>query len=269
MAELREVTAILDTGKVEEEELQTALQAILFHQCLYEDWPHAPSYRLLARHMAQVQPILGAFGYRLTHYPVAHMLVLEAQNAVYGVHMARLRKDETVVLLILRLLYAEGISSLDDRGRVEITTDDIHDRLKTSGEEPPPMPRLLDILRLFHRKGIVRIGERDLVEQLVVLTIMPGVTRLVPDVYVEAVIQWLEQRELARIDEEAGEEESEPVQGGPVEDADGAPAADLLSHVADYRAGLGATDQPPVVAAANEDEGEDVQQREDDDDVPA
>jgi hypothetical protein len=227
MAELREVMAILDTGKVEEEELQTALQAILFHQCLYEDWPHAPSYRLIARHLTQVQSILGAFGYRLMHHPVAHMLVLEAATPVYGVHMARLKKDETVVLLVLRLLYAEGISSLDERGRVEITTDDIHDRLRTSGEEPPAIPRLLEILRMFQRKGLVRVGDHDAIEQLTVVTIMPGITTLVPDVYVEAVIQWLEARELAAIDETA-----EP------------PAPNLLAHVADYRAGLGAVPEP-------------------------
>lgn len=247
MAELREVAAILDTGKVEEEELQSALQAILFHQCLYEDWPHAPAYRLLVRHLANVQSILGAFGYRLTHHSVAHMLVLEARTVAYGVHMSRLKKDETVVLLVLRLLYAEGISSLDEQGRVEITTDDLHDRIRTSGEEPPPMPRLLEILRLFQRKGIVRVGERDLAEQLVVLTIMPGVTMLVPDVYVEAVIQWLEQRELTRVDENA--------------DEDGVPSRSLLGHVADYRAGLGSEEATSPAGDSEMIEGQD--------DVPA
>jgi hypothetical protein len=247
VAELREVAAILDTGKVEEEELQSALQAILFHQCLYEDWPHAPAYRLLVRHLANVQPILGAFGYRLTHHPVAHMLVLEARTVAYGVHMSRLKKDETVVLLVLRLLYAEGISSLDEQGRVEITTDDLHDRIRTSGEEPPPMPRLLEILRLFQRKGIVRVGDRDLAEQLVVLTIMPGVTMLVPDVYVEAIIQWLEQRELMRVDEDAGE--------------DDVPPRSLLGHVADYRAALGSVEAPSP--------GGDSEMIEGQDDVPA
>lgn len=31
-------------------------------------------------------------------------------------------------------------------------------------------------------------------EQLIVLTIMPGITELVPDVYIEALVQWLESR---------------------------------------------------------------------------
>lgn len=243
MAELREVAAILDAGKVEEEELQSALQAILFHQCLYEDWPHAPAYRLLVRHLAHVQPILSAFGYRLSHYPIAHMLALEAQSVVYGVQMARLKKDETVVLLVLRLLYAEGLSSLDEQGRVETTTDDIHDRLRTSGEEPPPMPRLMEILRMFHRKGAVRIGVHDAAEQMTVLAIMPGITVLVPDVYVEAVVQWLEQQALAESDS-----------------ADSTTAKDMLSHVAEYRAGLGAAAEP-APQADGEVEG--------DDDVPA
>ena len=163
MAELREVAAILEPG-VEEENLQSALQAILFHQCLYQDWPHAPAYRLLTRHFAHVKPILAAFGYRLVHHPAAQMLTVEAASVVYGVQMARMRKDETVVLLVLRLLYAEGISSLDEQGRVEVTTDYVHDRLRTAGEEPPSIQRLQDILRAFQRKGMVRVGDRDPIE---------------------------------------------------------------------------------------------------------
>lgn len=194
MAELREVAAILDAGKIDEEALQSALQALLFHQCLYEDWPHVQAYRIIARHLSNVQPIMGAFGYRVTHHPVSSMLVLQTSSVVYGNQMARLRKDETVVLLVLRLLYAEGVSSLDEYGRVEITTDDVHDRLRAAGDEPPAMPRLTEILRTFQRKGLVRIGERDAAEQLVVLSVMPGITVLVPDVYVEALVQWLETR---------------------------------------------------------------------------
>lgn len=194
MAELREVAAILDSGKVDEEALQSALQALLFHQCLYEDWPHVQAYRIIARHLANVQTIMGAFGYRVTHHPVSSMLVLQTSPVVYGTQMSRLRKDETVVLLVLRLLYAEGVSSLDEYGRVEITTDDVHDRLRAAGDEPPAMPRLTEILKAFQRKGLVRIGERDVIEQLVVLSVMPGITVLVPDVYVEALVQWLESR---------------------------------------------------------------------------
>lgn len=225
MAELREVGAILDAGKATEEDVQSALQALLFHQCLYEDWPYPPAYRLIARHLNHFQSIVGAFGYRLVHHAVAAMLVLETDGVVYGVHMSRLRKDETVVLLVLRLLYAEGVSSLDERGRVDSSTDDIHDRLRTAGEEPPAIARLTEILRTFQRKGLVRLGENDPEEKVLQLQIMPGVTTLVPDVYVEAVIQWLERREA----------------GGA--DADGGPAADtMLGHVADHRASLGAAD---------------------------
>jgi hypothetical protein len=242
MAELREVGAILDTGKIEEEELQSALQALLFHQCLYEDWPYPPAYRIIARHLAHIQPIVGAFGYRIVHHAVASMLVLETDSVVYGVNMARLKKDETIVLLVLRLLYAEGISSLDDRGRVESTTDDIHDRLRSAGEEPPTIKRLIEILKLFQRKGIVRIGENDPEEQLLQLTIMPGVTVLVPDVYVEAVIQWLERQEFEAAEAGAG--------------ADILSADTMLAHVADYRANLGAEAPASDIDSQNEDDSD-------------
>lgn len=235
MAELREVAAILDGGKIEEEDLQSALQALLFHQCLYEDWPYPPAYRIIARHLAQVQPIVAAFGYRLIHHTVANMLVLETETVVYGINMARLKKDETVVLLILRLLYAENISSLDERGRVETNTDDLHDRLRSAGEEPPPIKRLNEILKFFQRKGLVRIGENDPEEQILQLSIMPGVTVLVPDVYVEAVIQWLERQAFEAA--EAGEEAA-------------AVADSMLGHVADYRANLGS--EAPTVETAEE-----------------
>lgn len=194
MAELKQVADILDSGKIDEEALQSALQALLYHQCLYEDWPHVQAYRIIARHLANVRPIMAALGYKVTHNPVSCMLVLEASGAVYGTQMSRLKKDETIVLLVLRLLYAEGVSSLDEYGRVEITTDDVHDRLRAAGDEPPQMTRLIDILKAFQRKGLVRIGERDPAEHLVVLSIMPGITALVPDVYVEALVQWLESR---------------------------------------------------------------------------
>lgn len=240
MAELREVEAILNTGKIEEEELQSALQALLFHQCLYEDWPYPPAYRIIARHLAQIQPIVGALGYRVVHHAVASMLVLEADSVVYGVNMARLKKDETIVLLVLRLLYAEGISSLDDRGRVESTTDDIHDRLRSAGEEPPPIKRLIEILKLFQRKGLVRIGENDPEEQLLQLTIMPGVTVLVPDVYVEAVIQWLERQAFEEAEAGAGTLSADT----------------LLAHVADYRANLGADTPTPDSESQSEDDGD-------------
>ena len=194
MAELREIAAILDTGKVDEADLQAALQTLLFHQCLYEDWPNAQAYRIIARHLAQVQPILGAFGYQVVHHPVAHMLVLRLSGVVYDARMTRLKKDETVVLLVLRLLYAEGLGSLDDHGRVEITTDDVHDRLRAAGDEPPIMARLIEILKLFQRKGLVRLGEREPEEQLWVLSILPGVAVLVPEAYIERLVQWGEGR---------------------------------------------------------------------------
>ena len=239
MAELREVAAILDGGKIEEEDLQSALQALLFHQCLYEDWPYPPAYRIIARHLAQVQPIVAAFGYKLVHHTVANMLVLETESVVYGINMARLKKDETIVLLILRLLYAENISSLDDRGRVDTNTDDLHDRLRSAGEEPPAVKRLQEILKFFQRKGLVRIGENDPEEQILQLSIMPGITMLVPDVYVEAVIQWLERQAFEAA--EAGEEAA----------ASAVVADSMLAHVADYRANLGS--ELPAADAAQED----------------
>lgn len=237
MAKLREVETILDAG-VEDEDLQTALQALLFHQCLYEDWPHAPSYRVITKHLVSVQAIVGAFGYRLGRHAAAGMLALEPRGANYGVRSSRLRKDETVALLILRLLYEEGIGMLDERGRVEITTDHIHDRLRAAGEDPPTVARLEEILRGFARKGLVRVGDRDPVEQLLVVMIMPGITILVPDVFVDAVTEW------------AGAQAEAAAAGDAA--ADRPAATSMLAHVATARASLGAMAAP--LGPANDEE---------------
>jgi hypothetical protein len=56
--------------------------------------------------------------------------------------------------------------------------------------DPPDEARLLDILRMFQRQGAVRVGQRDRIEKVSPLTILPGVSVLVPDSYLEDLMLW-------------------------------------------------------------------------------
>ncbi len=47
--------------------------------------------------------------------------------------------------------------------------------------DPPDEARLIEILRLFARKGALRLGERDRLERVTPLTVMPGIAVLSPD----------------------------------------------------------------------------------------
>jgi hypothetical protein len=235
--ELEEVKLMLDKG-VDEEELQLALQALMFHQCLYEEWPSAASYKLIVRNLRHVRPIIGAFGFRLEHSELVKMLVVKLQQPGYGVAMNRLRKDETVVLLCLRLLYEEQMraGASDESGRVLTISSEVYDQIRrTTGEAPPAAARLFEILALLQRRGLVRVGERD-TEQVANVTIYPGITYLVPDLFVTALDSWLERREAA------GDVGMLAHVAGALQGGETGPASEESGAASEYRAGPDATE---------------------------
>jgi glutamine synthetase adenylyltransferase len=74
---------------------------------------------------------------------------------------------------------------------VECTTDDIAESIRTATRsDPPDEQRLIDILRLFARKGALRLGERDKVEKITPLMVLPGITVLSPDTWMDQVRSW-------------------------------------------------------------------------------
>jgi hypothetical protein len=199
VAELDQVRTMLDGGMVEDE-LQLALQALIFHQCLYEEWPSSKSYRLIVRNLQHIRPIIAAFGFRLEYQPLFKMLAVRLEQPLYGLTMNRLRKDETVVLLCLRLLYEDQMraGSSDDAGRVLTISSELYDHVRRPpGDTPPAAGRLFEILGQFQRRGLVRVGVLD-DQQVANVTIYPGVAMLVPETYVGAIDTWLSQQEDAR-----------------------------------------------------------------------
>jgi hypothetical protein len=100
-----------------------------------------------------------------------------------------LRKDETAVLLAFRLAYEEAFRAkqFNELGAVETTTDELYDKLAIIGGIEIEDARLKEILAFLKRKGVIEIGERDPVERVIPLTILPGIEIVVPSVYVEQV----------------------------------------------------------------------------------
>jgi hypothetical protein len=43
---------------------------------------------------------------------------------------------------------------------------------------------------MFQRQGAVRVGQRDRIEKVSPLTVLPGVAVLVPDSYLEDLLTW-------------------------------------------------------------------------------
>jgi hypothetical protein len=179
-----------------EEELTRALQVMLKGQCVYAATPGIGRSYELARHYAPFfRDYFACLGYR---FEVAHrdqmvFLSLPPDGVRHDAQGERLRKDETLVLLALRLAYEEGLrdSRVATDGTVDCTTDDIADSIRSAARsDPPDEARLIEILRLFSRKGALRLGERDRLERVTPLTVMPGIAVLSPDAWMDQVRAW-------------------------------------------------------------------------------
>ena len=201
--ELKEFAEIVDADEARrkrdqttEADLQRALQALLMHQCVYADRPMGGRpYTIIARHRDFFEKYVNALDYQLIVEQRDGLAAVRPRTAAYGWKETRFKKDETLVLLVLRYLFEDGTrrGEMDETGRIETNTDEIYDAYKTlAGEEPPSESRLHEILAMARRRGLVRVADADRAERITPLTVLPGIRVLIPDTYVEAVIDWVE-----------------------------------------------------------------------------
>lgn len=194
----------------DEEEVTRCIQVMMHRQCIYS---HARHYSRVfailssAQYQSFFRRYFAAMGYELHHDQRAGMVALKASSGTKRVdgQSAKLKKDETLVLLTLRLAYEEGFRNNDmgGRGEIEITTDDLLEKLDVVASTSVAESRLMEILTFFKRKGILEIGERDPVERVRPLTILPGVEIVVSEAYVGQILEWRGETE-GRIEEERG-----------------------------------------------------------------
>lgn len=110
----------------------------------------------------------------------------------------KLRKDESLLLLTLRIMWEEGSrdGEMDGHGRILIDTDSLLDRLTTlGGGEAPANSRLREMLALWKSKGFVRVGEEDREEEIIPVTITPAIQHLVTPDLVKEIEDFLDRHE--------------------------------------------------------------------------
>lgn len=186
------------------EEMTRSLQVLITRQCVYSHTPGiGRTYDLVRAYPTFYERYFGALGYRLEVSPRDQMVALAVpgDEPRYDGVFERLRKDETIVLLALRLLWEEAIRAheMGEAGMAETTTDALVDRIESATQgTPPDEVRLLEILRRFQRHGALRLGERDRMGRVSPLTILPGIAILVPDGYVEDLMAWVATPAAAR-----------------------------------------------------------------------
>lgn len=181
------------------EEIETAIQALLFHQFIYEDSRGTGNtYDLVRRHRDFFVRYFSAMGHRLMIEPREGMVGLLAGAATYGWRETRLLKDETMVLLALRFVLETGTlqGRLTESGRVEATTDELFDAIRmVSRTEPPGEGRMAEMLAEYRRRGLVRVEARDVSEKVTPIVVMPAVRHVCTDEFARHLIAWANAQE--------------------------------------------------------------------------
>jgi SAM-dependent methyltransferase len=200
MLELEEVHQLLegrrDNPPVDKDDIEIAIQALLTHQIVYPDTSllRRDVYDLIRRHSTFFERYFSAMGVGLTIEPTTGMIALVRGRNRYGWQFTRLKKDETLTMLALRLALDDGLRAglMDDMGRVETNTDEIFDRIRALAKvEPPPQQRLEEILRWLRKRGTVLLHEPDRFERVTPLTVLPGIRILVDDEFARTVREWI------------------------------------------------------------------------------
>lgn len=169
---------------------QKAARTLLARQVLHADGHLKSSYRLICRHEPYFSRLLHGFGYELTidmHY---EYIIVTPGGLEGATRRGRLRKDESLLLLTLRIMWEESSrdGEMDDIGRITVDTDSVLDRLTTlGGGEAPSKRRLKEMLDTWRSNGFLRVGEEDREEEIIPLTIMPAIRHLVTPALVKEI----------------------------------------------------------------------------------
>lgn len=199
MLELQEFIKIVDDHEERHpdiaKDIKRALQAMLFHQCVYQG-QHGTgnAYDVIVRHRVFFEKFFATLGYSMQIVQRDRMVALQVEDMPYGWKQARFKKDETAVLLVLKLIYEEAArsASLEDDFTAGTTTDEIVDYLHHTCQMKIEWPRLRAILKMLERRGVVKSGERDREEQVTPVIVRPMVNILVTEKSIESIRRWAE-----------------------------------------------------------------------------
>ncbi len=130
--------------------------------------------------------------------------VIQLKNNYFQGNL-KLKKEETFILLILRILYQEKLINTTMENIVAVTIDDIHNKYQSFGFKRKIFKtELVSSLRLFKRYNLIdNLGELD--KSSTRLMIYPSIALLIPMNNVDEVYSYI--RQLSEGKEEEGNED--------------------------------------------------------------
>lgn len=157
------------------EELAEAVHRLLDQTFVLGRGEERREYYLLERHRAVVEGLLGALGFDLVLDPVAGVLGAVSR---LGRNRVQLRLMESVLLLLLRLMYEEKRREVTLSEDPVFRVQEIHDRclaLRLRERGVLEKKHLTEAMRLFRRFRLVEVLDRDVTDPECRFVIYPSI----------------------------------------------------------------------------------------------
>jgi len=204
---------LLAFGKLsdaEREQLRAAVNLLFTESFLVRSIDHhAAPYRFVVSNYELVEDYLGLAGWGLRRDEALGVVAFQGPASA----RLTLTKDETVMLLILRLLFEEKAGEIALHGERTVRQQDIQEKYRVLAEATWKKTRYLTMLRRFQALRLIRIvGEESDPQATIVL--YPSIPFALDGIAVEEAV--------ARIGESAGaDKETEDTEvGGDEEESD-------------------------------------------------
>lgn len=184
LTDLRRLLDREPTGHTEAD-FRDAAQALLSRQFLYLDQEReARHYRLILRNLEYFRDLFDALGWQIhADQDFGYVGLLPDDEESY----LPLDLEETQFLFVARLMFEEGVEARETReGRVHVDAEDLLARYEAlTRRERPRLQAFRQLLKLFQRHGLVRIGDDDPVTRLPRLALLPALRLIAGDRYLE------------------------------------------------------------------------------------
>lgn len=179
---LYEMKKLIDAeADLEPSELRQTASVLLERQFLYADQGlDRKHYHRVIAHAPYFTNLFDAINRRLVcdqDYGLVGILPLE------GARVTQLARDETLLLLCLRLIYEEGVERFDaSHGSVFSDTETLLQRYQTlARRERPGLVRLREILRTLSRFGLIEVKDEE--DRVIALQLRPALRLVTPEGY--------------------------------------------------------------------------------------
>jgi glycosyltransferase involved in cell wall biosynthesis len=173
---------IFEDSPVQKEKFRIAANKLLNHCFILKKKEDTrKEYVFIVQNKESFRDYFDLLGYELD--------INEAQGVVsltspYGTGRLRLRKLESILLLILRLLYVEKKKELSLSDDILVTTDDVNEKynmLKIQSKPTLDKTALRDSMRVFKRYNIISLIDRDVAMSDARMIIYPSVLFALPN----------------------------------------------------------------------------------------